>query len=72
MSDPLGDRAQLEQVLQLAASEARAYLAEIDSAHVLGPGAEDAVRGWSDPMPADGDGARGRSRGRAVPASSTS
>jgi glutamate/tyrosine decarboxylase-like PLP-dependent enzyme len=57
VSDPLGDRAQLEQALELAATEARAYLAEIDSAHVLGPGAEDAVRGWSDPMPADGDGA---------------
>jgi glutamate/tyrosine decarboxylase-like PLP-dependent enzyme len=57
VSDPLGDRAQLEQALELAASEARAYLAGIDTDHVLRPGAEDAVLGWVDPMPEAGDGA---------------
>ena len=56
MSDPLGERVELEQALGLAASEARAYLAELESEPVLRPGAEDAVLAWDDPMPEDGEG----------------
>jgi glutamate/tyrosine decarboxylase-like PLP-dependent enzyme len=57
MSDPLADRAALQQALALAASEAGAYLATIADEHVLRPGAEDLVTGWPDPMPEEGDGA---------------
>ena len=56
MSDPLGAREELQEALDLAASEASAYLAAIAEEPVLRPGSEDAVRGWPDPMPEDGDG----------------
>jgi glutamate/tyrosine decarboxylase-like PLP-dependent enzyme len=57
MADPLGDREQLEQALELAAGEARAYLAGIGHEHVVQPGTEQRVKAWRDPMPEDGDGA---------------
>ena len=56
MGDPLGERDQLTAALTVAAEEARAYLADLDSRAVLDPGAEEIIHGWSDPMPEDGDG----------------
>jgi glutamate/tyrosine decarboxylase-like PLP-dependent enzyme len=56
MSDPLGERDQVTAALSVAAEEARAYLADIDSRAVLDPGAEEIIHGWSDPMPEEGDG----------------
>ena len=56
MSDPLHARPELDEALELAASEARAYLASIGDDHVLRPGSEAAVREWPDPMPEEGDG----------------
>jgi glutamate/tyrosine decarboxylase-like PLP-dependent enzyme len=56
VSDPLRARPELDEALELAASEARLYLASIGDDHVLRPGSEDAVRGWPDPMPEEGDG----------------
>jgi glutamate/tyrosine decarboxylase-like PLP-dependent enzyme len=56
MPDPLTEREQLTEALELAAGEARRYLADIGSHQVLDPGAEDAIRSWDDPMPEDGDG----------------
>jgi glutamate/tyrosine decarboxylase-like PLP-dependent enzyme len=57
MADPLGERDGLTAALELAAAEARTYLDDLDSRHVLDPSAEDAISGWPDPMPEDGDGA---------------
>ena len=56
MGDPLGERDQLTAALTVAAEEARAYLADIDSRAVLDPGTEEIIHGWSDPMPEQGDG----------------
>jgi glutamate/tyrosine decarboxylase-like PLP-dependent enzyme len=56
MADPLTEKEQLTDALEVAANEARRYLEAVDSAHVLDPGAEEAIRTWSDPMPEDGDG----------------
>ncbi|MFL5892721.1 MAG: pyridoxal phosphate-dependent decarboxylase family protein [Solirubrobacterales bacterium] len=56
MADPLNDRDQVTAALSVAAEEARAYLADIDSRAVLDPGAEELIHGWADPMPEDGDG----------------
>jgi glutamate/tyrosine decarboxylase-like PLP-dependent enzyme len=56
VGDPLGERDQLTAALTVAAEEARAYLADLDSRAVLDPGAEEIIHGWSDPMPEDGDG----------------
>jgi hypothetical protein len=56
VGDPLGERDQLTAALTVAAEEARAYLADIDSRAVLDPGTEEIIHGWSDPMPEEGDG----------------
>jgi glutamate/tyrosine decarboxylase-like PLP-dependent enzyme len=56
VGDPLGERDQLNAALTVAAKEARAYLADIDSRAVLDPGTEEIIHGWSDPMPEEGDG----------------
>ena len=42
--------------LEVAADEAQRYLRDIDSHPVLDRGAEEAIHGWPDPMPEDGDG----------------
>jgi glutamate/tyrosine decarboxylase-like PLP-dependent enzyme len=57
VADPLTERDTLAETLEVAAREAERYLADLDSHRVIDPGAEDAIRGWSDPMPEDGDGA---------------
>jgi glutamate/tyrosine decarboxylase-like PLP-dependent enzyme len=56
VADPLTEKEQLTEALEVAANEARRYLEGIDSAHVLDPGAEETIRTWGDPMPEDGDG----------------
>ena len=56
MADPLTEREQLTQALELAAAEARGYLEGINAEPVLRPGTEDTVHGWSDPMPEQGSG----------------
>ena len=56
MADPLEDRELANPALRLAAEEARAYLAALDTATVLDTGVEAAVAAWDDPMPEDGDG----------------
>ena len=56
MGDPLDERDQVTAALSVAAEEARAYLADLDSRAVLDPGAEEIVHGWGDPMPEEGDG----------------
>jgi glutamate/tyrosine decarboxylase-like PLP-dependent enzyme len=56
VTDPLRERDQLAQALEVAAGAARRYLADLDSHPVLDPTVEGAVRGWSDPMPEQGDG----------------
>src|SRR3954465_916584 len=56
MPDPLTERDQLPEALELAASEARRYLEGIDSAPVLEPGTDEATRAWKDPMPERGEG----------------
>lgn len=56
MPDPLSEKDQLPEALQVAAAEAQRYLDQIDSEPVLRPGAEEAIGGWSDPMPEQGDG----------------
>jgi glutamate/tyrosine decarboxylase-like PLP-dependent enzyme len=57
VADPLAEKDKLTEALELAAGEARRYLADLESHPVLDPAAEDAIHGWSDPMPEDGDGA---------------
>ncbi len=57
MADPLAEKDELTEALDLAAGAARRYLADLDSHPVLDPAAEEAIHGWSDPMPEDGDGA---------------
>jgi glutamate/tyrosine decarboxylase-like PLP-dependent enzyme len=54
--DPLDERDQVTAALSVAAEEARAYLADIDSRAVLDPGAEEVIHGWADAMPEEGGG----------------
>ena len=56
MTDPLGEKGQISEALELAAREAQRYLDDLDAQPVLKPETEDAVQGWSDPMPEEGDG----------------
>lgn len=56
MPDPLSEQDELLRALEVAAEEARRYLERIGDEPVMRPGAEEAIRGWSDPMPEDGDG----------------
>ncbi len=56
MTDPLNDRDELKQALELAAEEALRYLSDLRSHAVLSHDAEEIVSGWSDPMPERGDG----------------
>ena len=57
MPDPLGERDQVDAVLEVAAGMARSYLERIGDQRVLSPDVEVAVGGWSDPMPEEGVGA---------------
>src|SRR5256885_16189579 len=56
MVDPLAEKDELSEALELAANEARRYLEGIESDPVLRPGTEDAIGIWNDPMPEEGDG----------------
>ena len=56
MTDPLLEVGELDAALALAAEEARRYLATLDDAPVVPPGAEAAIERWFDPMPEQGDG----------------
>jgi glutamate/tyrosine decarboxylase-like PLP-dependent enzyme len=56
VADPLAERDQLDAALELAATEARQYLARIRDDYVLRPGTEAAIERWSDPMPEQGAG----------------
>ena len=57
MSDPLDRRDELEPALELAAAEARAYLAGLDSDHVQPPGSEELLPGVGGELPERGEGA---------------
>jgi glutamate/tyrosine decarboxylase-like PLP-dependent enzyme len=54
--DPLTERGEVEAALEYAAAAARQYLEGVEEALVLDPGAEETIRGWSDPMPDTGEG----------------
>jgi glutamate/tyrosine decarboxylase-like PLP-dependent enzyme len=54
MADPGERRAELEQALELAASEARAFLAELDRDPVQPSGSEEAVMQLGGPLPEEG------------------
>ena len=56
VSDPLNERDEVAEALATAAEEAQRYLRGIDSQAVLDRGVEEAIHGWSDPMPEEGDG----------------
>src|ERR1700704_2593676 len=56
VADPLTERDEVTEALEIAAGEARRYLADLESHPVLDRGAEQAIRRWSDPMPDEGDG----------------
>jgi glutamate/tyrosine decarboxylase-like PLP-dependent enzyme len=56
VADPLNEREQVLEALQLAASEARAYLEALDAEPVLRRGTESAIDAWHDPMPEQGAG----------------
>jgi glutamate/tyrosine decarboxylase-like PLP-dependent enzyme len=56
VTDPLRERDQLTRALELAAGEAKRYLADLSSRPVLDPAVDGVVHGWSDPMPEEGDG----------------
>jgi glutamate/tyrosine decarboxylase-like PLP-dependent enzyme len=56
VSDPLGERDQLDAGLELAATIARSYLESIGDKRVLNPDADAAIGRWSDPMPEEGVG----------------
>jgi glutamate/tyrosine decarboxylase-like PLP-dependent enzyme len=58
MRDPSQRRAELEEALELAASEARAFLAEIERDPVQPPGSERAVMELGGSLPEEGAGAR--------------
>jgi glutamate/tyrosine decarboxylase-like PLP-dependent enzyme len=57
MSDPLDRRDELERALEIAASEARAYLEGLASDPVQPPGSEALLRGAGAPLPTRGEGA---------------
>jgi glutamate/tyrosine decarboxylase-like PLP-dependent enzyme len=57
MSDPLDRRDELEGALELAAREARAYLAGLDGDPAQPPGFENGLDGLSGTLPERGDGA---------------
>ena len=57
MADPLHELGDLDAALALAADEARRYLAALEDAPVVPPGAEGAIERWQDPMPETGEGA---------------
>jgi glutamate/tyrosine decarboxylase-like PLP-dependent enzyme len=56
VTDPLSERGRLTEALEVAADATRRYFADLSSHAVLDPAVEGAVRGWSDPMPEQGDG----------------
>jgi glutamate/tyrosine decarboxylase-like PLP-dependent enzyme len=56
VADPLTERDELAEALATAAEESQRYLADLDSHPVLDQSAEEVIRGWSDPMPEEGDG----------------
>ena len=62
MTDPLLEVGELDAALALAAEEARRYVATLDDAPVVPPGAEAAIERWHDPMPEQGDGSLARHR----------
>ncbi len=53
----LPDRSEIEGVLELAASEAKRYLAGLDDRRVREPGAEAAAHSFRGPLPEEGSGA---------------
>ena len=57
MSDPFGERDQLDAALEVAAGIARGYLERIGEERVLSPDVELALDRWSDPIPEEGVGA---------------
>ena len=57
MSDPLDRRDELERALELAAEEARAYLARLEGDHVQPPGSADLLAGTGGELPLRGEGA---------------
>ncbi|MGH2822663.1 MAG: pyridoxal phosphate-dependent decarboxylase family protein [Thermoleophilaceae bacterium] len=57
MSDPLDRRDELESVLELAAAEARAYLAGLDEDHTQPPGSGELLAKLGGDLPQHGDGA---------------
>ena len=56
MPDPLTERDELAAALTVAAGAAERYLADLDSHAVLDGEADERIRGWSDPMPEEGEG----------------
>jgi glutamate/tyrosine decarboxylase-like PLP-dependent enzyme len=57
MSDPLDRRDELERALELAAAEARGYLADVDSGHVQPPGSAELLADVGGALPRHGEGA---------------
>ena len=57
MSDPLDRSDELERALELAATEARAYLASLTGDHVQPPGSLEAIGGLGGELPQRGEGA---------------
>jgi glutamate/tyrosine decarboxylase-like PLP-dependent enzyme len=56
LPDPLSEKQLRNDALTAAADGARGYLERLGDEPVLRPGAEEAIRNWSDPMPEQGDG----------------
>jgi glutamate/tyrosine decarboxylase-like PLP-dependent enzyme len=56
VGDPLDDRQLMSEALDLAAAEARRYLADLDSAPVQPQGSPEWVAGWGEALPESGDG----------------
>ena len=57
MSDPLNHSDELERALEMAATEARAYLAGLAGDHVQPPGSPQAIRALGGELPQRGEGA---------------
>jgi glutamate/tyrosine decarboxylase-like PLP-dependent enzyme len=57
MADPGQRRAELDEALERAAAEARAFLAQVDDDPVQPPGSEDAISALGGDLPEYGDGA---------------
>src|ERR1700760_2948329 len=57
MPDPIELQDELDETLDLVASAARAYLAQLDEAPVRDPAADAVAEAFTGPLPADGDGA---------------